>query len=208
MPNSVALCFHHRQFIVDARRALFWPDRHALILSDLHLGKGDIFRAAGIAVPSGGTQKDLNTLAALIGDYGAREVIIVGDLIHAARPNPLWLSTWRDFQAQHREVSMHVVIGNHDRHLDHATLNVEPHTMIEWDGITFAHDQIAAEYQINGHVHPMVNVPGITGRWPCFWVRENTLTLPAFSLFTGGHRLESGEAWIACIHDEVLANLR
>ena len=36
-----------------ADRALFWPRESALLIADLHLGKADTFRAAGIALPSG-----------------------------------------------------------------------------------------------------------------------------------------------------------
>ena len=40
-----------------ADRALYWPARGRLLIADLHLGKGDVFRRAGIAVPRGGTAR-------------------------------------------------------------------------------------------------------------------------------------------------------
>jgi hypothetical protein len=43
-------------------RALYWPARRALLIADLHLGKADVFRRAGIALPSGGTGEDLQRL--------------------------------------------------------------------------------------------------------------------------------------------------
>ena len=46
-----------------ADRALYWPARNRLLLADLHLGKADIFRRFGIALPSGGTRLDLSRIA-------------------------------------------------------------------------------------------------------------------------------------------------
>lgn len=63
-------------------RALFWPARARLIIADLHLGKSHVFRRAGIAVPSGATRGDLDRLAALVARTAARELWIVGDVLH------------------------------------------------------------------------------------------------------------------------------
>ena len=45
--------------VLHADRALYWPRGGSLLIADLHLGKGDAFRRAGVAVPSGGTRDDL-----------------------------------------------------------------------------------------------------------------------------------------------------
>ena len=62
-----------------ADRALYWPARARLLIADLHLGKGDTFRAAGIPIPSGGTAHDLTRLAALVELVHACELWILGD---------------------------------------------------------------------------------------------------------------------------------
>ena len=36
-----------------AERALHWPARRTIILSDLHVGKAAVFRARGLPVPTG-----------------------------------------------------------------------------------------------------------------------------------------------------------
>ena len=208
MPSSVPIQFNGHEFIALAERALLWTANDTLIISDLHLGKGDIFRAAGIAIPSGGTLKDLDRLTTLLKAHNARQLIIVGDIIHAARTKPNWLERWQTFRREQRNVAMHVILGNHDRHLDHASLQVEAHDTLVIDGITFAHDAHGDLPQINGHIHPVVKVPGIDGRWPVFAIKQNTITLPAFSLFTGGHLIDTRGDWIACIKGEVLAHLR
>ena len=65
-----------------AERALYWPARRRLVIADLHLGKGDTFRRHGIAVPSGGTADDLARLAGLLARTGARELWVLGDMLH------------------------------------------------------------------------------------------------------------------------------
>ena len=49
-------------------RALYWPARQRLMIADLHLGKGDVFRRAGISLPAGGTSDDLSRLERLVDD--------------------------------------------------------------------------------------------------------------------------------------------
>ena len=52
-----------------ADRALWWPARRRLVIADLHLGKGDAFRHAGIAVPRTESLKD--TVARAVPYYEA-----------------------------------------------------------------------------------------------------------------------------------------
>src|SRR5690606_32115216 len=68
-----------------AGRALYWPARSRLLIADLHLGKGDILRASGIPVPSGGTGLDLARLGALLELTHAAQLWVLGDFLHGAR---------------------------------------------------------------------------------------------------------------------------
>ena len=43
------------RWVLLAGRALLWPERRTLLVADLHLGKGAVFRARGVPVPSGST---------------------------------------------------------------------------------------------------------------------------------------------------------
>ena len=79
-----------------ADRALYWPARRRLLIADLHLGKGDILRAAGIAVPSGGTSHDLARLGVLLRATGASQLWVLGDFLHGPR-QPRVEAVWRAF---------------------------------------------------------------------------------------------------------------
>ena len=106
-----------------ADRALFWPARARLVIADLHLGKGDIFRRHGIAVPSGGTGGDLARLDALIARTGAAELWVLGDMLHGDPAGSRWRAAWSAFRAAHRDLAIRVIAGNHDRAL-HAAASI------------------------------------------------------------------------------------
>ena len=77
-----------------ADRALYWPARRRLLIADLHLGKGDVLRAAGIPVPSGGTGHDLARLGTLLETTGAGQLWVLGDFLHGPR-QPRVEALWR-----------------------------------------------------------------------------------------------------------------
>ena len=59
MAADLSLRLAGEQMLLCGERALYWPRQRWLLLADLHLGKGDAFRRAGIALPRGGTGHDL-----------------------------------------------------------------------------------------------------------------------------------------------------
>jgi DNA ligase-associated metallophosphoesterase len=180
-----------------ADRALYWPARGRLLIADLHLGKGDVFRAAGIPVPTGGTAHDLARLDVLLRATGAHALWILGDFLHGPRHAGVD-AAWRALRDAHPHVHMAVVRGNHDRRFDRDAAGVEevPDGLV--DG-PFAfrhapHDEPPAgatgdaPHLLCGHVHPVLRIPG-TGAHPLFWLQPGCTVLPAFSRFTGGYRV-------------------
>lgn len=192
-----------------ADRALYWPARRRLLVADLHLGKGDTFRAAGIPVPTGGTARDLARLGALLAATGASSLWILGDFLHARR-NPAVDNAWRAFRAAHAQVAVAVVPGNHDRALDAAAAGVVLVREGTREGpFVFRHAPPAVPdargHVLCGHVHPVLRLPG-AGRHPLFWLRPHATILPAFSAFTGGHAVarEDSDGSVICNGRELL----
>lgn len=187
-------------------RAVYVPALSTLLLADLHLGKGDAFRRAGIALPAGGTAQDLARLSALIEHHQPAHVIVLGDLIHGPLPEDAhWRQQWRDFLDRHAGLHFAAVLGNHDRALRGAgdfegvellpegtacgplRLHHEPPAdLAEADAST------SQAIVLCGHLHPVLRVrqPGLPPRLPAFWLRDQRLMLPAFSAFTGGFALQ------------------
>ena len=58
-----------------------------------------------------------------------------------------------------------------------------------------------------GHLHPLAALPGLRRRWPAFWLRQRLTVLPAFSAFTGGHRIDAGvdDRFVVCAGDALVA---
>lgn len=184
-------------------RALYWPARRRVLIADLHLGKADVFRGAGIGLPSGGTQADLARLADVVAATQATSVWVLGDFLHGATIDTRWRVAWDGFRAAHAALEVGVLAGNHDRALRRAALDVELLGDAVDDGpfaLRHAPEPRAGRHVLCGHLHPAVRVPGLPGRWPAFWLQPAQAVLPAYALFTGGSdcRAQPGEVLVAC----------
>lgn len=195
-------------------RALYWPARERLIIADLHLGKDHVFRQAGIPVPQGTTEGDLQRLSDLLALSGARAVWVVGDVLHGPAPHPALLAIWHNWRDQHQDVDLAVLAGNHDRALSKAALDVRILGEQVQDGpFLFQHlPQLSKQglHVIAGHVHPKVRLKGVPRSWPAFWLKPGLAILPAFSDFTGGvlAKPERGETLVACVDTALVVTSR
>jgi DNA ligase-associated metallophosphoesterase len=190
---------HHiagQQFWVTADRTIFWEEKKALILSDLHLGKSGHFRKNGIGIPQNMFQEDMQRLLHNIQHFKAEQLIVVGDLFHSHnnKEHDLFIR-WRKDIAH---VDIHLIMGNHDVLGDdwysHAEIQLHKDMMLK-DGFVFTHDMANNEirdghYYFSGHIHPGVMMRGVGKqvlRFPCFHFSPTQAVLPAFGRFTGIH---------------------
>ena len=194
-------------------RALHWPAQRRLIVADLHLGKADAFRSAGLALPEGDTREDLDRLARLVVRCGVESLWVLGDFLHGPLRGDAWRDQWRAFRRSHSSLDVVVVPGNHDRALRGAELDVRIEASRLTDGpFVFAHDpagqttraSATAPTVVCGHVHPVVRIPGIAGRHPAFVIDAGVLVLPAFSAFTGGWLVTPDSLRFACVRGHLL----
>lgn len=197
--DSIAIALAGEEVVLHHERALIWPARRTAFVADLHLGKSDVFRRAGIAIPEGATLADLNRLTHLVHSFGIEALIVLGDFVHgrtamhSAHRNHF--SAWRD---QHSSIRVVVVEGNHDRHErgTRGTWNVE------WVGEGFTLGPFvcthhpaasAAGFVLSGHVHPVVKLHASSrerARIPVFCVTSEFAILPSFGSFTGGAEVD------------------
>ncbi len=197
--------------IASAQRYLLWPREQAVLIADLHLGKGEAFRRAGISVPRGGTAQDLARLSGVLTRTAARELMILGDFLHHSGSGGDWRDDWRLWREQHADVRVRVIAGNHDRQLE----AVAPDMDIDLIGaellrapFRLRHDPVERDaHVIAGHLHPRVGVPGLPGKWHAFWLRPKFTVLPAYSDFTGGYypSPRQGGEFLACADGHLLA---
>lgn len=177
------------------QRAVYWPHQQALIVADIHVGKSMHFRKAGVPVPAAVLENDLQTLTHLIQHYAPQMVIVVGDMFHSRSNTEVDLfARWR---AQYAATSFTLVKGNHDILPESAYRHMNLHTThhLLLDNVAFTHEPPSAQpglLTLCGHLHPGVALRGMGRqhlRLPCFYLRQNILLLPAFSVFTGLHML-------------------
>ncbi|ATD68322.1 MULTISPECIES: ligase-associated DNA damage response endonuclease PdeM [Luteimonas] len=215
-PGSLAIALAGETVVLLPGRALWWPRMSLLAIADLHLGKGDHFRRAGIALPSGGTAHDLKQLGRLLDTTRAARLLVLGDLLHAAVTDAPWREAWIHWRRGRATLSVELVSGNHDRAL-HAqpalaqVLGIHVHgPALQFDPFVFVHDPADAAslpgYRLGGHVHPVVRLPGVPPL-PAFRFDEVSGVLPAFTAFAGGWRVdpEAGARLFACAPDAVIA---
>jgi len=191
-------------------RAVYRPSTQSLLIADLHLGKADLFRRAGIGLPRGGTVHDLQRLDALIAARPVRSLWLLGDVLHGAVFDAAWRDHWRHWRERHAQVEFVAVRGNHDRALDAGALGLrDAGSSVVDGGLVLRHDPVPHPtlHVLCGHVHPQCELPGLRRRFPAFWLREGMTVLPAFSHFTAGVTplLVRGERLVACVEHEVIA---
>ena len=179
-----------------AQRAIYWASARTLLVSDLHLGKGAVFRRAGIAVPSGDTEDDIARLDALIAELAPARLTVLGDLVHgAATERSAWVERVRAWRQRHADLAIELIAGNHDRHFDVASLGIEVRPgQVAAPPFVLAHhpEKHVDGYTLSGHVHPGVTVRDgwRRHRLPAFVFDRDVGMLPAFGTLTGLHDVE------------------
>jgi DNA ligase-associated metallophosphoesterase len=184
-----------------AERALWLPELATVLVADVHIGKAAAFRHLGAPVPEGTTGGTLDRLSALLHTTAARQLVVLGDLMHSAQarrgaPDAAF-GAWRQ---RHAEVALTLVAGNHDQRAGApppgwaVQVVDEPYALAP--GLTLVHHprEVPGHYALAGHVHPAVVLsargPGSL-RLPCFHVGPHCTVLPAFGEFTGMHRMQA-----------------
>ena len=211
------------QFSIQGERLTLLPDRAAylkskkiLILSDLHLGKINHFRKAGIAVPSAANKANTELLIKLMMELNPKRVIFIGDLFHS-HYNAEW-EVLGQILRHFSNCSFELVPGNHDimgatQYLRHKIKFHDTHFVLS-KKIILTHEPVENPnenfYYLSGHIHPAVTVYG-KGRqsltFPCFWFGRKQGFLPAFGVFTGfkSVRPEAEDKIFGIVNGKVIA---
>lgn len=145
------------------QRAVFWEAERLLVVADLHLGKGALFRSRGIPIPQGATGDDLGRLSLLATRTSSERVVILGDLFHGrdglTRSIMHHMDDWR---RRHRSLEVTVVAGNHDRRCIDALrqLGLGPVDVLDVGPFRFKHQSRpgSRRFSVSGHHHPGVRL--------------------------------------------------
>lgn len=211
--TSTSFVFLGQNLHLHPCKAIFWEEKSALLIADLHLGKAEHFRKEGIPVPRNAGDVNWDKLINLLLEFQPKRVLLLGDLFHSTY-NSKW-EEWIDFMQQFEEVQFELILGNHDilsaknyeksGMIIHETLAESPFYLTHEP-----EDEIPVNlYNLCGHIHPCVYLSGSGKqrmRLPCFYFGERQGILPAFGDFTGmyGISAKRGDQVFVIAEDSVL----
>jgi uncharacterized protein len=174
---------------------MYYPKERILLVADLHFGKTNHFRKAGIGVPSQVTFEEVDRFNNLLKKYQPSTIIFLGDLFHSNHNVSVELIQ----QIIENEVQCKFILveGNHDimRKEIYTKMGIEILTSYTIGGIVFTHEpeETGENYNIHGHIHPAVVLSGQGRQYlrlPCFYFGKQKGILPAYGLFTGMYNLQ------------------
>jgi putative SbcD/Mre11-related phosphoesterase len=202
--------------VLDARRAVWLAEWRALLIADPHLGYAWAHRRSGNLLPLGRQADPLVRLASIAASYPCEQIILLGDVVHAAVEVEALAVELRRLHEEITQFGEVIVIGgNHDRRLRQLLAKLEipltitldhqlgPYRMVHGDGskIAPARAELATAHHrqgfvLCGHEHPAVTLSDRVAsyaRCPCFVHGDGLLMLPAFSEWAAGSNLRSGD---------------
>ena len=196
-----------------AARAAYLPRLGALLVADLHVGKAEAFQRRGGPVPSGVTAADLRRLTDALSATAATSLWVLGDLVHDEDARDL--DDLAQLRARHPDVELHVVRGNHDRHLQDlppAWGFCEHAGTVELGPFALRHEPEGMErgpYTLCGHLHPMAKVRGAGDELllPCFHFGQRIGVLPAFTSWSSGVRVDPNDGRTFVVAGDAVVDL-
>jgi uncharacterized protein len=180
------------------QKAILLKESKVLVVSDLHLGKIEHFRASGIGLPVGATEQTIVVLDQLVVAWNPTQIIFLGDLFHSYKNSAF--SLFEDWRLRYRELDMILIHGNHDimSNQDYSVLGLKTYPEYQIGALWLTHElqpitDEESRFNLSGHVHPGIRLHG-KGKQsltlPCFWFGDRQGLLPAFGHFTGKHMVD------------------
>ncbi|MBK7651255.1 MAG: ligase-associated DNA damage response endonuclease PdeM [Flammeovirgaceae bacterium] len=179
------------------QKAIWLKHKKTVLMADLHFGKINHFRKAGIPVPARANDKNAESLIAVLQATKPERVIFLGDLFHS-HYNEDW-EVLGQIRKNFINCSFELVLGNHDilsaLQYERNQMKCYANELREGDFI-LTHEPMPdvpeGLYNLSGHFHPGVTLRG-SGKQsvmlPCFYFGQNQGILPAFGSFTGMARI-------------------
>lgn len=183
-----------------------------MVISDLHLGKINHFRKAGIGLPMAASKADFDQLELVLLKYKPDKVIFLGDLFHSAYNQSV--DKLKHALLTHTSIEFILIKGNHDimDNKIYEELNIVCHDYLVDGSFIFSHDKLEYDtdhFNIYGHIHPGVLLKAKarqSSRFPCFYFNNVEAVLPAFGKFTGLHlmKVKEGDEVYIVYDDKVI----
>ncbi len=168
--------------------SLYIHNSMALVLSDLHLGKGVQLKDHGVPLIDQLDQKTIQKLHADLLKFSPDLCIICGDLIHVSTPHLADQLRWFNQELSSYDTQFFLTLGNHDQFLFSDVLPmVRVVNSVDIAGIRCSHFPLSNVPNIAGHLHPGVKLKKgrITKVYKAFEVGGQHIVCPAYGHYTG-----------------------
>ena len=194
-------------------RALFLPQTKELLISDIHLGKGEYFQKNGIPLTNNSDEQNLLRIKEIVKKQNPNKLIILGDLFHSKYSISETLKSKVELLAETLKIKIELIVGNHDEGCK--VKNISFLDFKRTDNFIFSHEPIG-KYEddilnICGHYHPKIYLKDSKDKlsFRCFALneKENILYLPAFGDLTGGFPCKKTFKKWAIISDQQIVQI-
>jgi len=174
-------------------RALFLPGRKELLLSDVHLGKGEYFQQNGIPLTNNSDEGNLSRMKKIVKKYNPKKLIILGDLFHSKYSISKDLKNKIEILPEMLATKIELIIGNHD--IGCELENIKLLDIKKTKDFIYSHEPMNSLEKgilnICGHYHPKLYLKDSKDKlsFRCFAmdIKKNIFYLPAFGDLTGGY---------------------
>lgn len=176
-----------------AAPGMLWLHRaRALVAADVHLAYEDVI---GGALPTWSTPEIIGSLLVVARAVSAREIILLGDVIHGSRMSDGACTAVRaGLDALRDCAELTIVAGNHEGRTRGADVLGATVERVERDGWNLLHgDRVEpCARAVIGHLHPSIPLDaGSTA--PAFLASARVIVLPALTAYSSGLNVLSSE---------------
>ena len=191
--NSIKLFWGDTLLEMFPSRSLFIHKTKELLISDIHLGKGEYFQQNGIPLTNKEDKSNFDRIYTLIDKFNPNKLIILGDLFHSKFALSSKLKNKIEELTNYYKNKIIFIEGNHDRGC--LIKNIIYLKKMKSLNLIYSHEPINISQKnilnICGHYHPKFLIKDFKDKISlrCFALDKykNTLYLPAFGDLTGGH---------------------
>jgi len=166
---------------------LVWLEHsRTLIAADVHFAYEDVI---GGALPLWSTAESAATLAIAAQQQGAREIVLLGDIIHGAMMSEgAALGVMGAIDSLREHAILTLIAGNHEGASRGAAVLGTTHENLERDGWLLIHGDrppTVGTRSIIGHLHPSLHLGG-GASVPAFLAARDVIVVPALTPYSPG----------------------
>ena len=194
-------------------RALFNHNTKELLISDIHIGKGEYFQLHGIPLTNNEDESNFKRIYQLLNQLEPKELIIIGDLFHSRFSLSDNLKNKIKNLSNNFKNKIILIEGNHDRgcYLKDILFMKYKKSF----NLVYSHEPLFEKgkdiLNICGHYHPKTFLKNSQDKlvFSCYAMdkKNNILFLPAFGDLTGGYICNKDFKKWAIVSEELIIEI-